>query len=267
MTLTALSSPFYVVGVETPSGTYKLFQIICKKDGTLLVPFPYYKHASAQLIQGTLKAKTSYSNGLTVAGPVATNRVKYTHHPNGEAHFSQDGKILTQVQKRANSLPDYGGHLFTVQLQGLHHFAQIAQRDVQRSDRMYLSLRYAAELTSLKIVARLNSLAQFRPSLPTSNSNPSPWFRLQAKNRVLPAVLLSTGLQPEPQLLSLSFEEVSPVSPGKESILTFTGGFDRPAIALDHSQDTTFLMLISPAGDDLSQVIKKFGTVDFRPKP
>jgi uncharacterized membrane protein YfhO len=87
MTFTALSSLLYVVGVEAPSGKYKLFQIICRKDGTLLVPFPYDKQASAQLIQGTLKTKASHSNGLTVAGPVATNRVKYTHHPNGEADF------------------------------------------------------------------------------------------------------------------------------------------------------------------------------------
>lgn len=266
MRINALSSKLYVVGVETPSGRYKLFQIIPNPDGSILVPFPYYKHASAQLIEKTLKALRGYGEDLVVSGPVATHRVKYTHHLDGEAHFSQDGKILTRVRKRANALPNCEGHLFTVQLQGLHDFAQIKERDLRKRGRMYVSLRYSRELTSLKIVAQLHSLQQFRRKYRISSSNPSPWFRLcvEQENRVMPAVLLSTGHQGSLRLLSLSFEEIPAVSPGKESIFTFLGGFDHPAIALDHSSDTTFLMLISPAGDDIPQAVQRLGTVDLQ---
>ena len=183
MRINALSSKLYVIGVETPSGRYKLFQIIPNADGSILVPFPYYKHTSAQLIEKTLKAGQGYEEDLTVSGPVATHRVKYTHHLDGEAHFSQDGKILTRVRKRANALPNCEGHLFTVQLQGLHDFAKIEDRDLRKRGRTYVSLRYSRELTSLKIVAQFHSLHQFARKYRIASSNPSPWFRFVCRKR------------------------------------------------------------------------------------
>jgi hypothetical protein len=264
MRITALSRATYVVGVETPTGKYKLFQIIRRKDGSLLVPFPYYSNESAQLIEGKLKANETYPNGLTVCGPVATSRVKYTHHLDGEAHFSQDGKILTRVRKRANPLPDCAGHLFTVQLQGLHDFAYLSERDLKKHERAYVCLRYKRELSSLKIVAHLYTLAQFRSRMSITSSNSSPWFRLCVENRTIPAVLLSVGQPGAVRLLSLSFEEIPTVSPGKQSIFTFMGGFDPPTITLDNSKESSFLMLISPAGDDTSEAIRKLGTVDYK---
>lgn len=264
MRIKALSSPLYVVGVETPSGKYKLFQIICRKDGGLFVPFPYYKHASAQLIEGTLKANEPYANGLTVSGPVTMSRVKYTHHLDGEAHFSQDGHIRTTIRKRANSLQNHGGHLFTVQLQGLQDFSRLSDLDLRKRGRMHISLRYSHELTSLKIVAHLYSRERFKSAMKVTSSNNSPWFRLFVEGKALPAILLATR-QPEFQLLTLSFEEIPPVSPKTESIFTFIGGFDNPVLALDHSKDCTFLMLISPAGEDPTRAAEMLGTVDLHP--
>jgi hypothetical protein len=40
------------------------------------------------------------------------------------------------------------------------------------------------------------------------------------------------------------------------------GGFDRPERAFDHNQDTSFLMLLSPAGNP-AHVLQKFGSVDL----
>jgi hypothetical protein len=262
MRITALSSPLYVIGAETPSGKHKLFQIICRKDGSLFVPFPYYKYASAQLIEGTFKANQSYANGLTVSGPVAINRVKYAHHLDGEAHFSQDGQIRTSVRKRANSLQDHGGHLFTFQIQGLQDFSLLSDADLRKQGRRYVFLRYSHELTSLKIVAHLYSMERFKSAIKVTASNSSAWFRMCVEGMALPAVLLATR-QSDLQLLTLSFEEIPPVSPKTESILTFIGGFDHPTLALDHSKDCTFLMLISPAGENPRLAAEALGTVDL----
>jgi hypothetical protein len=68
MRITALSRATYVVGVETPTGKYKLFQIIRRKDGSLLVPFPYYSNESAQLIEGKLKANETYPKVQQIEG-------------------------------------------------------------------------------------------------------------------------------------------------------------------------------------------------------
>jgi hypothetical protein len=190
------------------------------------------------------------------------NRVKYAHHMDGEAHFSQDGKVQTRVRKRANLLNDCAGHLFTVQLQGLHDFAKFSDSELRKRRRMYVSLRYSYELSSLRIVAHLYSVEQFRRKFLITNSNGSAWFRMCVERKTLPAVLLSKK-QPSLHLLSLSFEEIPPVSPRTESIFTFIGGFDHPSLVLDGSKDATFLMLISPAANDPTLAAEQLGSVDF----
>src|SRR5439155_17026711 len=143
MNLTVVKKEIVVIAVETPSGTFKLFQIVCRRDGSIFVPFPYYKNSSAQLIEGTLIGGQQYPSDLNVSGPLTTHRVKYTHHADGEAHFSQDGKILTRVRRRANPLQSYSGHLFTVQLQGLSDFQLAKDRDLRKHGRGLVFLRLA----------------------------------------------------------------------------------------------------------------------------
>jgi hypothetical protein len=48
--------------------------------------------------------------------------VKYAHHRDGEAHFSQTGRVYTHVRKRSVPLNEQIGHLWTIQLQGLNGF-------------------------------------------------------------------------------------------------------------------------------------------------
>jgi hypothetical protein len=95
MNLSVLSSELFVIAVEAPSGKFKLFEIICR---TAASSFPYFKHSSAQLFSGTLRGGQQYPSNLPVGRPLTMNRVKYTHHVDGEAHFSQDGKIVTKVR-------------------------------------------------------------------------------------------------------------------------------------------------------------------------
>ncbi len=172
MNLNVLRSEKFVVALETPSGKFKLFQILCGRDGSLFVPFPYYKHSSAQLSQETMEGGRKYPSDLTVTGPLTMHRVKYTHHPDGEAHFSQDGKILTKIRRRANSLPAYDGHIFTVQLQGLSDFQPLKERDLSKSGRQVVCMRLSSEPTSLKLVAHLYSATEIvkRMAFPTE-----PW--------------------------------------------------------------------------------------------
>lgn len=55
MNIRVLRSEKFVIAVETPAGKFKLFQILCAGDGTIFVPFPYYKHSSAQLSEETME--------------------------------------------------------------------------------------------------------------------------------------------------------------------------------------------------------------------
>jgi hypothetical protein len=193
------------------------------------------------------------------------HHVKYTHHLDGETHFSQDGKILTRVRRRADALPVYGGHLFTIQLQGLFDFQQMNDGDLRKAGRKVVCLRLPSEPASLKLVAHLYSAAEVvrRTVL---QEDTGPWIRVIRDQKEYAAVLLAAGDSADAtaRILSLSFEEIPTVFHDQPSGFCFIGGFDAPKTAYDHDQDTSFLVLLSPAGGDLSEIVRQFGSVDLR---
>jgi hypothetical protein len=260
MNLHVLKSEKFVIAVETPSGKFKLFQILCGRDGSLFVPFPYYKHSSAQLSEETMEGRRKYPSDLSVTGPLTMHRVKYTHHADGEAHFSQDGKILTKIRRRANSLPAYSGHIFTVQLQGLSDFQPLKERDLTKSGRQVVGMRLPSEPASLKLVAHLYSAAELVKRMPFP-ADSGPWIPVIRDQKTYAAALLAVGdnANPTSRILTLSFEEIPAVFPNQSSGFSFIGGFDAPATAFDHNKDTSFLVLLSPAPEATQQ----FGSVDL----
>jgi hypothetical protein len=103
---------------------HKLFQVFFAKDGSLFVSFPYFRHR-----EGILAATMSPANGqptsqvnLEIGGKVTSHLVKYSHHPDGRAHFSQTGKVRTQVKRQSLPLNEYRGHIFSLQIQGIEAF-------------------------------------------------------------------------------------------------------------------------------------------------
>ena len=261
MKLNVIRTKKAVVAVETPSGKYKLFQILFRPDGSILVPFPYFAHSSAQLAEGTLKAGQTYPVNYTVKGKVTLHRVKYTHHSDGEAHFSQDGKILTRIRKRANPLHTHIGHLFTVQLQGLSDFQRVQDRDLRANDRKIVCASFGSEPASLKLLAYLYAGPDFlrRTKL---RSDAGPWVATAKDGKLLLSILFALDDSAN-RVLALTFEEIPSTFPNQPSGLSFIGGFDAPEIALDHKRDTTFLVLLSPAGLDPSLAAAEFGSVDL----
>lgn len=57
-------------------------------------------------------------------GKVTSHIVKYSHHPDGNAHFSQDGKIRTEIRKKSFPLGDLISHFFTLQFQCFNNFPE-----------------------------------------------------------------------------------------------------------------------------------------------
>lgn len=268
ISLPVLRSEMFVIAVGTAIRKAKLFQIVPRSDG-ILIPFPYYSEPSAQLISASLPPGAP-PNRFVVSGPVATSRVKYSHHRDGEAHFSQDGKILTRVRKRGTPLSEVDGHLFTVQLQGLQDFVELADADSKKpTKRLPVIFQFSREPSAVKIVGRLNKARDVAKRLITPPGK-RPWFgAVRPGMPTLHAVWLAAGTfgTEEEYILTLTFEEVPPVSAGKASILTFAAGFDSKEVVFDLLKETTFLMLISPAADDPEQATRMLGSVDLRVSP
>lgn len=263
MNIRVLRSERFVIAVETAAGKFKLFQIPCGRDGTIYVPFPYYKHSSAQLSEQTVEGGRKFPSDLRVSGPLTMHRVKYTHHVDGETHFSQDGKILTKIRRRTNTLPSHSGHIFTVQLQGLADFQRATESDLAKKDRVVICLGLKSEPASLKLVAYLYSTSALSQRM-SSRSDCGPWIPLMRGQQRLAAALLAVGDSgnPSSRFLALSFEEVPSVFPNQTSGFSFIGGFDAPETAFDHTKDTSFLILLSPVSN-LPEAADRFGTLDL----
>jgi len=79
----------------------KAFQIGFERDGSLFIHFPYFRHrigilSSAEIpATGERKVDVSLEHG----GKVTSHLIKYSHHTDGRAHFSQDGKIFTAIKR------------------------------------------------------------------------------------------------------------------------------------------------------------------------
>jgi hypothetical protein len=102
-----------------------------KRDDSLFVGFPYFAHSSGILSPVTIEkwqhTNVKISLGHVGLGKCTSHLVKYAHHPNGKAHFSQTGKILTRIRRQSVPLKSVRGHIFTAYAQGLHDFTAANQ--------------------------------------------------------------------------------------------------------------------------------------------
>jgi hypothetical protein len=73
-----------------------IFQIMFLRDGSLIVNFPYGRHSKGLLSICNIPAGQATAQiSLVQQGKCTSHKIKYTHHRDGRAHFSQDGKIST----------------------------------------------------------------------------------------------------------------------------------------------------------------------------
>jgi hypothetical protein len=127
-------------------------------------------------------------------------------------------------------------------------------------------LEYPTDVLALKLVAHLYSLNQVA-RMSFSKGKSGPWLTLIADGRPRVGVMLNAGdFQGKGHhVLTLSCEQIPSATTTGASIFTFMGGFDQFSTTLDHSKDTTFLMLISPAGNNPTEAARLFGSVDYKP--
>jgi hypothetical protein len=112
---------------EWPGGKVKLFGLQFLKDG-FCVDFAYHPNSRGLL------SRQEVETGQTEIHPnrggvITSHRVKYSHHLDGRAHFSQDGKVLTRVIAQSSILTGTVQHIFSIELQGLRHFRPVTERD------------------------------------------------------------------------------------------------------------------------------------------
>lgn len=272
MNIPAFKSERFVITVEAPAHRRKVFQVLFRKrDGSVFVAFPYYVDTPGILSLATLRAGIPYpaSFSLRDGGKVTGHKVKFSHHPDGRVHFSQDGKIRTQIVKSSTSLTEADGHLFTIQLQGLGDFAAARGDELQPvlgPKKTILNFRFEpTEPEAIKFVGHWYSESALVRRI--SQFGSKPWFASEKPDGtiVMGALIENSFLGTEHRnCLLLTCEPIPKLDKDRFSTVTFIGGFDPRTIALNHEMDTSFLALAYPATGSYDDLVRQIGSVDMK---
>lgn len=266
MEVKAFRSRQVVITIRADEHQHKIFQILFSKDGSLYVTFPYFTHNNGILATVKVTSAPGCTTNIDLAetGKVASHLVKYSHHPDGRAHFSQDGKVRTEIKKKSVALEDQQGHIFTVLLQGLRAFEQVrAKAGNGTSQRTTLTFDVADRFPkAFRIVGRWYWLEdlQVRPRPPIIGPVVS---SVDPDGNRRNAFIVANPKENTRHVLLLTCTVEKALS-ATTQVLMFYGGFDPQHVIFNARKAASFLAFLYPA-EDFEALKKRIGSIDFMP--
>jgi hypothetical protein len=262
----AFRSKLIIITTQASATRRKIFQIFFRPDRSLFVTFPYFRHRTGILAAATIpgNAQTTSQVSLQVGGKIASHLVKYSHHPDGWAHFSQTGKVRTEIRRQSVALDAHWGHIFTVHVQGLEAFNEADDpKDAETSPkRTTLSFQVGtrAETEAIKFVGRWFDISR----LPLGNvvqSVVGPILRSEAPTgKQQDGFLVASPHENARHVLYITCEIIPRLASDAELML-FCGGFDPRETMADIRKDAGFLAFLYPASN-AEELRKLLGTID-----
>ncbi len=264
MNVNAIRSERIIVTIQVGAERHKAFQLFFGRDRSLYVDFPYFRHREGILsVAKVLAGQTMSQVSLAEGGKVASHRVKYSHHPDGRAHFSQDGKVLTEIRRQAVALDRQCGHIFSVLIQGLKGFDKADDKKDFGSSTRRTAITFQVpcplEPGAIKLVGywyNVSSLPLGIKLLPSIG----PKFPAEDSRQQNGFLVASPYNNPEHVLLIKSYP--IPRLGEQRELLCFYGGFDPRELFDDLTKEAGFLAFSYPASD-VENLKKRIGTIDF----
>lgn len=244
----------------------KLAKVMFGKDGSFYVMFPGFRNypgiASHVVMPATPEGHGSRDYNLADAGRVTSHMVKYSHHPDGRAHFSQDGKVVTTIRRTAASLSVQSGHVFTIQIQNVEALSVATAPRPQM-----VSFAAPDDTFALKLLGyRFQSSAlQFAPDAGAASEDGTDVQLLidDGASRKLAAIRGAPGDAPlSDRVLAVTCEVTPPLTIDRDDNLIFLGGFDLAEVALNHGVESGFLAMAYPCSD-FEGLCQSIGHMDF----
>lgn len=240
----------------------KAFQIVFHKDGSFFISFPYFRHRA-----GLLSISSIPANGLRESqvnlehgGRVTSHLVKYSHHVDGQAHFSQDGKIFTTIKRQSVALDKQEGHIFSLLVQGLTAL-DAAQDELMSTKRA--AIEFAMEPPkAVKFVGRWFDVNSMRFSNPTPTIGPVV-PGLDPDGNQTDQIFTASPYANAHHILAISCVPIPSLGPEPE-IFVFYGGFSSREIMTDVGKEAGFLAFLYPISDS-EKLRERLGSVDFVP--
>ena len=265
----AFLSERIVVSIQVGATRHKIFQVQFRHDGSLFVSVPYFRYGTGILAAATIPANGENTSqvDLRQGGKVASHLVKYSHHPDGRAHFSQDKKVKTVILRQSIPLNAYRGHIFSVVIQGVEEFkradnAKDAAPGSSKRTTLTFPFEKSPEPDAVKFVGYWYDVS----TLPLGG---------HMQSSVVGPELTALNFEGEPQngflvgspygnvrhVLYISCQQIARLSPDA-ALLHFYGGFDAREIMDDTSREAGFLAFLYPA-PNAEELKKTLGTIDF----
>jgi hypothetical protein len=246
----------------------KAFQVGFDIDGTLYVHFPYFQHRIGILSSSEIPAtgERNADVNLEDGGKVTSHRVKYSHHPDGRAHFSQDGKIFTAIKRQSIPLNTQNGHMFSLCIQGLHALdtAKTPRDDEGNSvARSVIDFHIEPIPEAVKFVGRWFDMSKLLVSDPNATIGPRQ-TAVDPDGVRFDTVLVASPYADAKHVLVITCVAIPRLGPDPE-IFLFHGGFDARETMTDPTKQAGFLAFLYPLSE-AAKVRERLGSVDYIPK-
>jgi hypothetical protein len=244
----------------------KAFQIVFAADGSLFVTFPYFRHRTGILSSSSIPATGTRQTevNLECGGKVTSHLVKYSHHTDGRAHFSQTGKIVTAIKRQSIALDRQHGHIFSLLIQGLHALdAADPLKDVGASPKRTVVNFEVEPPEAVKFVGSWFDVNKMRFSNPTPTIGPT-LLTLDADGAQRNACLFASPHANARHVLAITCQAIPKLGPAPE-VFIFYGGFDPREIMTDPTKEAGFLAFLYPLSE-ADKARERLGSVDYTAK-
>ena len=241
------------------------------------VHLPYFDHTEGVLGRLVFDGPPGSQSQISIrdTGTTTTHRLKFVHHPDGEAHFSQDGRVFTQVRTQTLPLTTNQRHLFTVNFWGADAFEVAQARDLRGPHSERTSIRFdpPAPLPASQIAGRI--IAE-HVSFPPGGISIDP--KVAARGTITEPIVYMRGdgsrnhgiplLPPVPRVddyfIMLSYVPIDRSSADDAASLTLVGGWSEPEGA---AGPLTGLVIhyTDRDPDEWGQLVQDRGTIDLPP--
>jgi len=276
VTVIAIQSEKHRVIVTQGGVDFKIFQVqFAGAKGGVFIHFPYFSDprgfvARAPLLGGgTGESQVEFQK----SGELTSQRLKYSHHADGHALFSQDRKVFSRIRKKTTSLDSYSGHMFTVMFHGLEEF-RLSTSDPPPSKHVKESaVKYSVttDLGWMKIVGYWFSHTQLLDTYGKYSSygpentdlfiGPS-FIDWDGIHHVI--LRSAESIKPFYRFLVLKFARLPTevFDPDGGAKLIFLGAFDSKETVRDISKDSDALIFMYPVSD-YDALSKVMTSIDF----
>ena len=212
-------------------GAYKIFALgYNKRDGSLFIDLPYLK------CDGLVGAATGIRNeagGLSDRDfiPFGTTKygIKFSYHPDGRTHFSQDGKIRTNLSHNGMALSKKTGPICTIIAHRLCEFTRVSQQDLRKDStkKGICALISSVELPGAVFTVFLKSENDLKSSPSTGVGSPVGEMTTPTETIALPAIAIGQPLMDRchDRVLIVAYRPLSVASIVPESYLLFQGPY------------------------------------------